>query len=298
MRRWFGAMSAVLLGGLAVAQDQSGQPADKTQAATAKKSAFEVISIRPSKAPGYPGGGLGGNISWATTPDGHITRNQSLRATLLMAYVPQGIAYWGKDRIQGAPAWFDDGYDISAKVAEEDVAAWQGQGRTPAQKPMLRSMLQSLLVERCKLVMHTVPSEMEGYALVLAKKGEKLTTSKPGETLPVGVPMADGGVLVPYKRGDPVEAKFYGASMAEFASHLSMLSMGRPVQDRTGLGGKYDFVMSWLSLGPDEREGAVEFSDPDPLSHWNLEKLGLRLEKIKVPTETLVIDHVERPTEN
>ncbi len=89
---------------------------------------------------------------------------------------------------------------------------------------------------------------------------------------------------------------YYGVSMSTFARQLRMI--GGPVVDRTGLTGKYNFSLTWLSLDPDEREGSVSFDDPYPLSHWNFAALGLRIERIQIPTEHIVIDHIEKPSPN
>jgi uncharacterized protein (TIGR03435 family) len=218
----------------------------------------------------------------------------------MIAYFPQGMAYWSRERILGAPSWIDDLYDISATVSEADLAEWQKQGVTLDKKPMLQQMLQAVLAERCKLLVHRGPAEIPGFALEIGKHGPRLSESKPGVTLPPGVPLPDGGVVVPYNRGEGAQVHFYGASMEAFARQLSMMSGGHQVQDRTGLAGHYDFALSWqdVDLEHPERQGLVSSDDPDPLSHWDLDSLGLKVVRIKVPTETVVIDHIERPSEN
>jgi len=86
--------------------------------------------------------------------------------------------------------------------------------------------------------------------------------------------------------------------MTAFAQHLIGMGGGQVV-DRTGLTGTYDFTLTWLSSGPDEQhEGAIASDDPDKLSHWNFGALGLKAEQVKLPTEDLVIDHIERPSAN
>lgn len=293
-----GAMWMAIVAPAAIAQVSAAphiQSAPATSAESVKPMAFDVVSIRPSKP------GSGGGATWGILPDGYRAMGQSIFSTIMVAYFPQGIAYWSKYRLVGAPSWIGDQYDIVAKVAPEDLAEWQKQGNTLEQKKMLQGMLQTMLAERCKLVVHRIPAEIEGNALEIGKRGPKLTETKAGEIFPQGIPLADGGVMVPHRRGERAQAKFYGASMASFARHLSMMSMGHPVEDRTGLTGKYDFVLSWLDdLDPDsvEKEGVISFSDPNPLSHWNVEALGLTLKPAKLPSSTLVIDHIERPSEN
>lgn len=260
-----------------------------------KPLAFEVVSIRPSK----PGGNE--STRWGTTPDGYQATGQSMWSTLMIANFPQGMAYWTKERLSGAPSWIGDLYDINAKVAESDIPAWQKQGMTLDKEPILREMLQTMLADRCRLVAHRIPSSsgISGFALLLGKHGPHLTETRPGEIFPPGVKLAGGGVLVPYNRGEKARLTYYGTTMADFAAALSMSSWGHPIEDRTGLTGQYDFVVPWVD-DPDSTlpEGAVSSDDPDPLSHWNVGALGLRLAPIKLPIDTLAIDHMEKPTEN
>jgi uncharacterized protein (TIGR03435 family) len=190
-----------------------------------------------------------------------------------------------------------DKYDIVAKVAPADVAEWQRQSHT-RQKVMMQAMLQTMLAERCKLVVHRSPAEVSGYALVVGKQGSKLKETPAGETLPSGIPLPDGGVMVGAARGGKLENSFYGTSMAELANHLNGGSPGHPVQDRTGLTGKYDFVLKRIDMS-EEQNGVVSLNAiPPPNDLWDLGALGLKVEPIKIPTETVVIDHIERPSQN
>jgi uncharacterized protein (TIGR03435 family) len=189
-------------------------------------------------------------------------------------------------------------YDIEAKVAPVDVAEWQRQSNFKQQKVMLQAMLQTMLAERCKLVVHRIPAEISGYALVVGKDGPKFKETKPDETIPSGIPLPDGGVLVGAARDGKLENSFYGASMAELANHLNGVSPGHPVQDRTGLTGKYDFVLKRIDMS-EEQDGRVSLDAiPAPNNIWDMGALGLKVEPIKIPAETIVIDHIERPSEN
>jgi uncharacterized protein (TIGR03435 family) len=263
-------------------------PARSTQ----KPLAFEVVSIHPSK----PGSR---NMMWsATTPDGYRATSQSMLTTIRIAYFPQESAYWSKDDVSGAPAWLSDPFDINAKVSDADLAEWQKQGSAPDKKPMLSEMLQTLLADRCHLVTHMVPRPLSGWSLSLGKHAPLLTESKPSETLPKGVRLPGGGIMVPYQSGDKPRLTIYGGTMADLAQALSMFSRS-PVQDHTGLPGRYDFVLNWVS-NPDSKvpQGFLDPNDPDPLSRWDIDALGLHAVPIKIPGNTLVIDHIERPSEN
>jgi len=287
------AVAALL--GCATALGQSAAPTP------AKPLAFEVVSIRPSKPPSYPGATGGPSTTWGTQPDGYRASNQTIWSTIAIAYFPQGMPYWTRDRILNAPKWATESqYDINAKVSELDLPEWTKQGLALDKKPMFRQMLQTMLADRCHLVSHMVPGvPISGWSLEGGKHATRLTESKPGATLPAGVKLRDGGVMVPYQRGDKPHLTFYAATMADLAQNLSMSSMGHPVQDHTGLTGHYDFIVNWVS-DPDSKipEGVIDSNDPDPLSHWNIDALGLHLTPIKLPVDTLVIDHIEKPSEN
>jgi uncharacterized protein (TIGR03435 family) len=239
---------------------------------------FEVASVRRDTA--------GGSKSAAVTADGFRMTNLPVLVPILKAYIPTTggeTAYFANDRIMGGPDWMRmDGYDIEAKVAAAELAEWH---KPAAQNAMLRAKLQTLLVERCKLVVHREMKELPIYSLVAGKSGVKFTESKPGDKRPAGVSLPGDAVLVPSNGGQTLS--FYGASMASVAQVLTNFA-GRPVEDRTGLAGKYDLVLQRGAPGDDAA-----------LSIFTaVEDLGLRLEPAKAQVETLVIDHLERPSEN
>lgn len=156
------------------------------------------------------------------------------------------------------------------------------------QNPMLQAMLQNALGDRCKLVVHRVPAQVDGYALVVAKHGpnrKNLVESQPDDAIPDrAIKIAFDGRMVPiYSHDNPV-LHFFQTSMAAFALHIS--GFGAPVEDKTGLTGKYRFDLARLGT-----EGI-------PSSDWDLAPLGLKLIPAKIPTENIVIDHIERPSPN
>lgn len=286
-----GLMSCGMAMGQAASGPVAGAAASQTAgAAKAKPLAFDVVSIRPSEP------GSSAAIS-KVLPDGYRLANVSIWTTIMTAYFPQGAAYWTYDRLVGGPPWLQSElYDIDAKVSEADIAEWQKHG---TQAPMLLQMLQTMLADRCRLVFHRIPAEVDGWALEVDKRGPKLTEAKAGAVLPTGMKFPGGGVMVVSPGGKRLY-RYYGVSMEDFALHLSMMSARQPVQDKTGLTGKYDFVMSWLDMSPnaDGKEGVYASDNPNPLSSLDLGSLGLKLVPVKVPTETLVIDHIERPSAN
>jgi len=237
------------------------------------------------------------------TPDGYRS-HQPLVLLLLTAYVPQvgGAAFYNfQDQIKGLPDWLlSDGYDIDARIANEDRAEWQ---KPDAQKVMLRGMLQALLAERCRLAVHRELKDSKVTTLVVAKDGPKFKETDPTVEHPAGETLSWGGVLVFNQNG----MSFYDTSMASFGSFLSSLAnQGHLVQDKTGLTGQYDFTLKFGKPTADEQQDdSTAAADPrsgrTPLASMilsGLNNLGLKLDSEKGQVETLVIDHMERPSEN
>jgi len=287
-------IAATLSASLAIAQTATAPTLLVPSSPTVSKSrpaAFDVVSIKPGRPDG-PGQHFGFG------PNGYSAAGVNLRLIINQAYFAFNTG--GKDAVLGGPEWVDkDVWDIEAKVAPEDLAEYQEERkRVDTARPLARQMLQAMLAERCKLVVHRIPAEIPGFALVIAKTGVKLAKAAPDEARPSeGLPTAGGGFLVPYHRGDTPHVTYYGVSMETFAENLRGMA-GGPVIDRTGLTGRYDFALNWLSRGPDEREGFVSSDDPEPLSHWNFRALGLSVERVPIPTEHIVIDHIEKPSAN
>jgi uncharacterized protein (TIGR03435 family) len=288
--------AALLVCATSLAQPSVAQSAPASTPASTHPLAFDVVSIRPSPQ--------GGNHTFSTTNelDGYRLVNQPFWLTIMAAYFPQGTAYWSKDRLSNAPSWLDNLYDVTAKISEADFAEWRRElPLSPDKRPMLQQVLQTMLADRCHLVAHFAPGpSISGLALELGKHAPRLTPSKPEATLPSGMKLHDGGVVVPsFHPGERVHLSYYGVTMADLAQHLTINSGGHPVQDRTGLSGRYDFVLNWIE-DPESKvpEGSISPNDPDPLSHWDINSLGLHLAPIKIPAETLVIDHIEKPSEN
>ena len=178
-------------------------------------------------------------------------------------------------QLDGAELLGFERYDIAAKAER------------PATRDEMLAMLRRLLAERFRLTVRHERREVPVYALTVAKGGPTLKPSRTAEK--------DGGTpLVPAHAGGS-EAEtghllFENESMSEFAWALSRTQAtgDRVVVDQTALPGTYDFELKWV------REGAEGPSIFEALS----EQLGLKLEPKKAPVELVVIEHVERPTEN
>jgi bla regulator protein BlaR1 len=287
------AASAPVVAGVAVAV---------TATAPAKAYAFDVISIRQNISGQQMGMGM---PQFGPTADGYRMINMSMGMVIMTAYVPQtaGSAFYSEAQVKGAPDWFDrERYDIEARISDEDRADWQ---KPEMQKVMLQAMLQAMLAERCKLVVHREVKEVAVNSLVVAKGGPKFKETDPTVEHPGGMKLPWGGVLVPTQTKDGMSMSMYGTSMASLASLLSTMGGGmggggRTIVDNTGLKGRYDVVFKFQGGGGGEMQNqtAGAASDPGGGVYSMLGDLGLKLESNKAPVETLVIDHMERPSEN
>jgi uncharacterized protein (TIGR03435 family) len=159
-------------------------------------------------------------------------------------------------------------------------------------------MLQAMLVDRCKLAVHREIKEVSIFALAVAKGGVKFKETDPTVEHPSGFKLPGGGVeVMNFSKDGLVGVSFYGITMAPLVSWLS--GGGTPVQDKTGLTGKYDVVLKRVEMGPAAgEEGGASASDPVGANEWDIKSLGLELKPAKGQVETLVIDHMEKPTEN
>ncbi len=267
-------------------------PAPAATAAPTRAYAFDVISIRQNKTPPT----LEVLAQAGPTADGFRSHQQPLLLSLITAYVPQvgGAAVYAFNQVKGIPDWLiSEPYDIDARISDEDRAEWQN----PAmQKVMLRAMLQALLADRCKLAVHREMKDTQVTSLVVAKGGPKFKETDPTVEHPGGQKLPFGGVTVLHGEDG---MSFYDTSMASFASLLSSLANeGRPVQDKTGLTGRYDITLKFAKRGEQ-----ADDADPGifPLAEMilsGLNNLGLKLDSEKGQVETLVIDHMERPSGN
>lgn len=243
-------------------------------AQTAPKGAlsFEVASVKPGDQ-SIDFGGM------SFTPQGRFIATSSSLQRLI------GFAYdLLNQQISGGPTWLDSAkFSIEAK-ADSSIQIPPGlAGFVP-----MRLMLQSLLADRFKLAAHKEMREAQVYELVLDKAGSKLREAGDVGQLRFGRGELSG-------RGAPIEL---------LVNQLSQ-QLEKPVVDKTGLKGRYDFDVKW-ALDPGLAGGRPEGPDlpppPDPSGPSIFTAirtdLGLRLESAKAPIEVLVIYHVERPDPN
>jgi uncharacterized protein (TIGR03435 family) len=142
-------------------------------------------------------------------------------------------------------------------------------------------MLWALLADRFQVKVHREMRESPVYVLVTAKRGPKLKESD-----------REAMSRLTLAGGRTIRITTIKGSVEQLAGHLSG-DLGRPVVDRTGLTGSYDHKLEWASDG-----GVAGDSNGPSIFSVVQEQLGLRLESTKAPIETVVIDRVEKPTEN
>jgi uncharacterized protein (TIGR03435 family) len=165
-----------------------------------------------------------------------------------------------------------------------DVAARAEEGTTPT-KDEFRKMLQILLVERFNFKFHREQKEMPVYAMIVEKGGAKFKES-PNDEVFVG----NHGV---HGRNQNLSASHM--TMESLANEIGNTFVDRPVIDRTGLNGTYDFK---IEATPEFRYNRDPQSEDISVFSAIREQLGLRLDPQKANVEVLIVDHVEKPSEN
>jgi uncharacterized protein (TIGR03435 family) len=265
MRRAFTAIGVVLVLSSSAALGQSAGPAP----------AFDVadVHLRPhsnNPQPFMSGGVLRGG-------------RYDLRDATMLDLIAAAYNVTDTDTIVGGPNWLDrDRFDVAAKAQN---------GTSPEQ---LRLMLQQLLAERFKLVLHKDSRPMPGFALTVGKGGKPKMKEAPGEGSGCeGVPQQPQPGEIPQ---NTVTCK--GLSMELFAQQIRGMAgayVTGPVTDQTGLKGYWDFDLKWTSRALLPRAGADGISLFDAVDR----QLGLKLDQQRVPTPVFIVDSVnQKPTDN
>jgi uncharacterized protein (TIGR03435 family) len=168
-------------------------------------------------------------------------------------------------------------------------------------------MVQSILEDRFKLRVHRETKEVPGYVLSVAKGGPKLQPFTEGTCFPQARDVLDPPITAAsteracrhfgFGMAGQYKVDAEGISVEEFARIFLSSSGVRPVVNKTGIAGLFDFRTEWTV--PDVSANPAPQGNGGPASIFTvLEQFGLRLESGKVPVQVLVIDSVERPTEN
>jgi uncharacterized protein (TIGR03435 family) len=275
------------------------EPATQSRPLASASQTFEVATVKQNKS-GERGGGI------RRLPGGRVTvTNMPARGLITFAY------QLGQYQLVGGPSWLDnDRFDITAKM--EGNPEWEGPGSGKVDPIMLA--MRTLLAERFKLKLHTESRDLDAFALVMLKPGAPGAALKPSTTdckalgeqlrqgkLPQGPPQPVNGVVPCSIMGRIGQISFDGFPMSQAATML-VGQAGRPVVDRTGLTGNWQFVMTFAQEQRGPLPPGVELPPPDPNAPSFFtalqEQLGLKLESTKAPFDVTVIDAVERPTDD
>jgi uncharacterized protein (TIGR03435 family) len=248
---------------IGVVRAQAPTPADTPK--------FDVAVIKPSNPDAQNSRlnrGAGGSLK---------VENIDLKHLISFAYDVRDF------QITGGPNWVGTArWDINAKPDRPGPA--DPKTMTDAERrsdmELMRLRIRSLIEERFQLVVHRETKELPVYALVQAKGGSRLSLSKEGEFSNQNMNMNRGRIQA------------QRATMQMMTNALSQ-RLGRPVQDETGLTGTYDFTLEWT---PDSSTG--EAAEGASIFTAIQEQLGLKLESKKAPAPIVVIDKVEKPSEN
>jgi uncharacterized protein (TIGR03435 family) len=236
--------------------------------ATAGALAFEVASVKLTPPE------FGGSRAFAPSSGNNLSlQGMSLKGMIQLAYTLPS------DLVSGGPGWVDSTrYDLEARA----------EGKASQQQRL--EMLKTLLAERFRLTFHYEPKETSTYVLT-AGKNPKMKERKPG----------DGGEPSGIRDTGSLHYVCRDTSMSWFARFLESTVLSRPVAEKTGLSGTYDFDLAWR---PDDSQfkgrfaGSREAQSDLPDLFTALKDLGLRLETVKSVLQFLRIDHAERPSEN
>jgi uncharacterized protein (TIGR03435 family) len=201
--------------------------------------------------------------------------NNSLTDLILFAYELQ------RTQLLNAPSWADsEKFDATMLYGGEGIPG----------DPQCKAMVRQLLAERFGLRFHREEKELPVFALIVSQSGSKLHKS---EGKPDGLPALQFSA-----RGN---FRATNAQVSDLVQELQRTVLNRPVIDRTGLNGRWDFSLVWT---PNETQFGGH-SDGPPVNAGNpdlftaiQDQLGLKLQAVKAPAGTLVIDIASKPSEN
>ncbi|QEE27477.1 TIGR03435 family protein [Terriglobus albidus] len=241
--------------------------------------AYEVASIRPPTIEDS-------NANWKIGAEGLRLVNASLRDIIKIAFDIRS-----ESQLENLPEWArSTHYTIEAKADDATIAMSKTLSDQKSEE-LCRAEMQHLLEDRFHLKVTHIHRERPVYALTVAKGGPKLKESAPKPQI------EDSSDSSSETEGSlsftSTHITATNVTMAIFAAMLSHLEDvdERVVVDKTGLTKHYDWELSW---SPD---AAQDTSKPSLFTAVQ-EQLGLKLEQDKAPIDIVVIDHLERPTEN
>src|SRR5580698_9321596 len=246
-------------------------PASPPKSDTPKFDAFDVATIKPIGPDDEKG-------RYITMQGTHrfVVKDYTLKLLIAAAYD------LNPKTISSGPGWIEsDHYNI--------VAVTPGEVRPSRAEQM--TMLRALLADRFKLTFHREAKDFSIFELQVTKGGPKL---KP-PAAPDQPPAVGPGVVYPQRIVLPGR----NASMGDFASLLQRAILDRPVVDKTGLAGRYDFDLEWApdetQFGGDLPPASADAPSP-PLFRAIQDQLGLKLVATRGPVDALIVDTAQRPS--
>jgi bla regulator protein BlaR1 len=240
---------------------------------------FEVATIRPM--PNGPS---------APTPHGGSTIRLSFTPKMMMMYA-YNLPDFSEGRILNSAGWTEDTYEVQGKISDSDYAAMQKM--TPAEKnQQIQLMMQALLRDRMKLKVHLEKREETVYALEVAKGGMKLAPAQEGMPQRFGIT----------HQGQNYQLTMTGGTLFGLAELLGRQPEigGRSIVDKTGVTGSYDVALHWTRTGSAAVPDDASTQDENAPSFFTAiqEQLGLRLAPTKGQVDYVIVDHIEKPSEN
>lgn len=267
---------ATCLSILPLVQAQQPAAAADDPCAAQERASFEVATIRPSDK-------SAGSSSMHAIRDG-INATMSLRQFILRAYDLREF------QLEGGPDWVNRSvYEVHAKISPpEPEGHTLDEAARKAVQLREQQRVQSLLADRFDFKCHFTTKELPIYELVPTKSGAKLTATSAADEKRHSI-SSNGN-------GRKTELVATGVTLDELVRYELSGEVGRKVVDKTGLTGNYDITLTWMpamasTADADAASGPTIFTALE-------EQLGLKLQPAKGPVPVLVIDSVEKPSEN
>jgi len=300
---------------IAIFQNTYGQsPSRNWESAAGGSQQFEVVSVKQHKpnsslAMDLPTSNFPLNSGDAYSSNGGLFSARNYRLDVYISFAYKLSPSQTQFVLSQLPKWaLTDHFDIQARA------------KADATKDQMRLMMQSLLMDRFKLAVHTETRQVPVYAVALQRAGEigpklqphttasppcDMTTSQNSDsaptTLPGGLPAACGVLQTRFQSGR-LSVGARNVSIDFIESYFPSRTMGnfdRPVMDQTGLTGNFDFTLEWTpeDLNLNGAKVALDPNGPTFLEALK-DQLGLKLVSTFGSGQDLTIEHIEHPSQD
>lgn len=293
----FAALAASIISGATVHAQIAPDFVPEWQKAAGSKLSFEVASIKPGNPDKWTPANIsfvGNDFMGGVNPHGHFAAQFPVADYVEFAYNVLPSRELRDAMLAHVPKWVTtDQYVINAQAAGDPT------------KDQMRLMTQSLLADRFKLAVHYERRETQVLALVLDKAGKTGPKLYPHSgDIPCDVAKVTSEMFVlpcgPVQAIDRPDNAILMAgrnlTIEQIAWYLNTLSssFAHPVLDQTGLVGRFDFSLQWTR----QTNNPVTLDPGTTMLEALQDQLGLKVKSMKAAMDILVIDSVERPTEN